>query len=499
MSLMHQFVERFTRIRLSPIQATLVSFVVASGATLVLLVAFVGYLDTLGLYLLLGCSGLGFVVATSRYPQLGIYMLVVTVFSNLSSVLSDNGLPGVNKPLIALVLLSVVVNNLMQGSFDMKLKSVEWWMLAYGAVFLASFFNAANRDDAFSMIVDFAKEFIIVVSFAYALKSYTQWKRAIWLVILTMTLLTVLTGYQILSGDYDQTFWGLATIKRDQVITNVWQMRLNGPIYDPNFFGQILVAAIPLIVYRIIDETSWVLKGFCVFSALLNVLANLNTYSRGSFLVMVLLLFFIAVERKVNASLIVLVIFSVMLTLPFLPKGYTERLETLKIFSSDKDSSEIYKESSFRGRSSEMLSGFHMFLDHPFFGVGIGNYETRYHEYASRIGLETRTEVRQAHSLYVETAAETGLSGLITFSGLFGSLFLGMGRAKRLLKSWAEYAHLSVWVTSLQFAILGYLLNSIFLHGDFWRYLWVLVALGVTIIHLTDRHEQQGLMYAVQT
>jgi hypothetical protein len=35
-------------------------------------------------------------------------------------------------------------------------------------------------------------------------------------------------------------------------------------------------------------------------------------------------------------------------------------------------------------------------------------------------------------------------------------------------------------------SILAYLTSSIFLHGDYLRYLWLLVALGIAMIHLAN-------------
>jgi hypothetical protein len=34
--------------------------------------------------------------------------------------------------------------------------------------------------------------------------------------------------------------------------------------------------------------------------------------------------------------------------------------------------------------------------------------------------------------------------------------------------------------------VIAYLTSSIFLHGDYIRYLWLFVALGVAMIHLSD-------------
>ncbi|NJN68031.1 MAG: hypothetical protein HC884_15635 [Chloroflexaceae bacterium] len=270
------------------------------------------------------------------------------------------------------------------------------------------------------------------------------------------------------------------------MLTDVWQMRLNGPIYDPNFFGLILVGFMPLSLYRIFDSTHLPTKVFSALSVLLNIIANLNTYSRASFITTVVILLIVAIERRVKLEFLLLVFCSVVMIIPFLPAGYTERLETLSVFGSDDEGSAIHEDSSFQGRTSELLSGAYMFLDHPFTGVGPGNYEVRYQEYAGRFGLEDRTTIRQAHCLYTEIAAEGGLPGITILMSVFAVFFLEMHRARRKLMRFPSHAYLSSWITSLQVAVVAYLINSIFLHSDFWRYLWVLIAFGVAIIHLAD-------------
>ena len=65
------------------------------------------------------------------------------------------------------------------------------------------------------------------------------------------------------------------------------------------------------------------------------------------------------------------------------------------------DENATQESSSFRGRTSEMLAGLYMFADYPITGIGIGRYEANYLDYAKIIGLETRNEERQAHSLGV--------------------------------------------------------------------------------------------------
>jgi O-antigen ligase len=167
-----------------------------------------------------------------------------------------------------------------------------------------------------------------------------------------------------------------------------------------------------------------------------------------------------------------------------LPSGYTERLSTLTIFTENDQT--VHSEDSLRGRTSEILTGVNMFLDHPILGVGVNNYVVHYQDYASRLGLEYRSQDRQAHSLYVEVAAETGIVGLVVAGGIFLSLFYSLTQASNKLKVLPDVDSWKTWISSLQIGLAAYLTTSIFLHGDYIRYLWLIVALSIAMIHLAD-------------
>lgn len=473
--------------KLSFLQANLISLLIVSAAATTLLVIGIGYRDSrLGLYAVGGMAAAGLAGAMLFRPRLGTYILTMTIFTNVSSVLSDQGLPGVNKPLVALAFVSVMAAYFSHQKWAIRLKPVEWLMLAYGGVWLASYFVAKDQYASVDQIVVIAKAFVILLVVVYSIQSQASWKWAIWLIILSTTLLAALSSYQVITGSFDQTFWGLATVTPDAT-----QMRLSGPVGDPNFYGQILAAGLPLALYRTIDERERVLKWIAGGSAILLVFAILNTYSRGAFLAMVVTLVLIAIERRVKPTFLIWVALATFVVVRSWPIGLTERIETLSILVS-RDDAAVRSEGSFRGRTSEMVSGLHMFTEHPLLGVGIGNYETHYQDYASRLGLEQRTEDRQAHSLYLEVAAETGLLGLLALGSLFVGLLIGFAQARRKSRTLDRRSDWPTWITSLQMSLCSYLVTSTFLHGDYIRYLFFLIALGAAAIHLSDHLPESG-------
>ena len=66
------------------------------------------------------------------------------------------------------------------------------------------------------------------------------------------------------------------------------------------------------------------------------------------------------------------------------------------------------------------------FGDHPFRGVGSGGFAVEWLR-----NREIPERVHDAHSLYIETAAELGLAGLLALAGFVGAVVLGAGRLHR--------------------------------------------------------------------
>jgi putative inorganic carbon (HCO3(-)) transporter len=126
------------------------------------------------------------------------------------------------------------------------------------------------------------------------------------------------------------------------------------------------------------------------------------------------------------------------------------------------------------GRFSEMRSAYDMFADHPIVGIGTGGYPTLYPEYASRLGIENSATDRNAHSLFLQQAAETGAIGLLQLFSVLGLMWVALRRTAR--EADRTSASLAEGVT---LAVLGFLAAGLFLHLAYPQYFWCLVGLGL--------------------
>ena len=131
-----------------------------------------------------------------------------------------------------------------------------------------------------------------------------------------------------------------------------------------------------------------------------------------------------------------------------------------------------------------------MFVDHPVIGVGYGNFEDYYHRYARGLALDGRREERQAHSLYLEVAAQTGLMGLLGFAVLLAYPITGLLRTHASLQHQGRLRD-AQHVAAFGISLLGYLMGSLFLHLSYPRYFWLLLGIALGAAALRDESAER--------
>ena len=88
------------------------------------------------------------------------------------------------------------------------------------------------------------------------------------------------------------------------------------------------------------------------------------------------------------------------------------------------------------GRAQWWASGLDMFADHPWLGIGVGNYPSAYRAYKVGTGQNTL----YAHSFPIELAAETGVVGFLCVMSFFGWWLLRLRRGWARVRARAPYA-----------------------------------------------------------
>lgn len=440
-------------------------------------------LSPLHLAVLLAAGGAAVLIV--RRPVVGLAALSLVVYLHLSDVLIRfHGLPSILQLLAIPLLLAAVVEwrtELLRGLSPLALTVAAG---AYVAVVLLSTLVAEDPGLADQRAVAVAKGVMVFVLVLLLATSAGRVRVAAWSLVAGGAILGGITVLQVLTGDYGNDFGGLARVEFAQVYGNVVEPRIAGPLGDPNFFAQILVLVVPLALLLAWKERRWWARALALAGAGVASAGTIFTYSRGGALalgvVIVLSLFAARPSRRrvaLGASLLVL-------GLLFLPSDFTRRLETLGEFLPG--GGEVTEtDTSFQNRILQARVAWRTFLDYPVLGVGAANYTVHYYEYADEVGsavseYENIGGDHYPHNLYLEIASETGFLGLMAFGAMLLVVFGHLGRAEARYFDAGEELHAGL-ASGLRIALLGYLISSLFLHGHFQRYLWVLVGLSAAL------------------
>lgn len=448
----------------------------------------------LTIYFIGGFLGIFLAIFIFLHPELGGYLLLVTSISNLSDIFTESGLPSINKPVVALTLVCVLANQILRTgrvNFSIKLTKVEWALIIFYLVVIGSFYVASDKAAAWDLINGYTRNLVILYCILVALNTPEKWKRGLWIFMFTAAILAMLGAFQMVTGYTDFTFFGLAKKSILGQVTDEGVLRYGGPMGESNMWAQILVGALPLMIYRIINEKSLYVKIFTGCAALFTGMAIYYTSSRGAFVTALLLIVIIALERKITVTKALIAIGVGAIVISMMPQTYINRMFTLVNIITPQNQYSVSDDESILGRLTVMKVGLAMFQDRPFLGVGVGNYDNQYWEYAPKQGLEAGTidstgadTTRQPHNMYIELMAETGLFGILTFLTFYLIVLKGLVETRREIKSYEKVEDNSTWVTSVLLAVFSYMVSGLFLHGIFYIYIWVFVVLGMTAIHL---------------
>ena len=235
-------------------------FMSGIGAIIMLLGSLIIGLTDLGIVAVIGAGGIGFVMAILARPYLGMYVLTLFIFTNLSTVLNEAfGIPSLNKILVALIFVAVIGTRVVMQRKPLLFRVSEGAILLYVIVTsVSTIMSAGSMGDSFNSILDVVKDFVIIVIIVQLATEESAWKNAQWVLIASAVILSLMTWYQFFTGNFDIDFYGLATSRSDSVqgeFSNYIDfMRVGGPVGDPNFYAQILVMVMPLAIYRFLTD-----------------------------------------------------------------------------------------------------------------------------------------------------------------------------------------------------------------------------------------------------
>ena len=435
--------------------------------------------------LLLAGAILGLTLARPflKHAETWLLALVAILYTNLSEVgVRYYGLPSLLL-VIGFFLACVLAWRFLSGKQSLVVDAVLVLLVVYGVVIVTSSLLATNRELADERLSDHLKGILLFVLVTNFVDSRLTLRRVVWVIILAGAFLGTVSVLQFVTGSYNNEFGGFGRIKLAQISEGVREPRIAGTVSDPNFYAQLLVPVVPLALYRLWDERTLRLKLMAGYALGIVLLTIAFTYSRGGALATLLVLVVGLVNKRVRLRTLAVGLVCLAVVLLALLPQFGGRLKTLSELLPGGEERMVKEDSSFRQRALLAGTAWEMFADHQLLGVGAGNFSEHYDEYSMRVGAtvssyEDFAHRRFPHSLYLELLAETGLAGLLAFTLVIVATLVNARAARAMFRERGDTPSVNL-VNSIVLALAGYLTTSLFLHGHYLHYLWLLAALVV--------------------
>ncbi len=419
------------------------------------------------------------VLLTLTNLEFGLLVFIVLTYLRVSDIAVHNyGAPSIARIFIAILVGSIFLRWAVTGHFPKGWLKPAVLVLAYALVIFGSILYASDIASAQASAADYWKDGLITILMVALIQKKSTFRYVIWALILAGIFVASISVYQFNTGTFDNNYWGFAEAPLLNLVDQTEGNRVAGPIGDPNFYAQILVVLVPLAINRMIFEKRTLLKVIAGVGVLVFILAILYTYSRGGIIALIAALVALAIYRPPRLPVVGIFIAIFAVAMLMMPDAFLDRMGALTGVLSGEQNTK--SEVSIRGRTSEMLSAWYMFIDHPILGVGADNYPVNYQTYARKLGLDNRATLREPHNLFLEVAAETGLLGLLIFGYILFYIFQCIHRARSGFAQLGDDSFFDL-IGAFSAGMIGYLTAAMFIHGAYPRYFWLLAGIAMAL------------------
>ena len=363
-------------------------------------------------------------------------------------------------------------------------KSIRWWLLGSklkkGILFFAGIATASFLRSGLPANFDSSRPLVLLVSYIAVyfaidgwLESKTQLVRVLKLLLASTVVVALFGFYQAIEGGYTNLYFYIYPLEQDAVVP--WSGRITSFVSGFNSLAGYLNLIIPLAVASAVLAEDRVLKFLGLVCACAAAMALVLTGSRGGILALAGILVFaiwLLVPRMITRIKVVGgAVLACLLLLPVM----ISRLDRLQgVLDDPEATSRVYL----------WVAAASLFHDHPFLGVGYGNYRFLYANFAFLPDvIEGRLD---AHNIYLQLLAETGVVGCLSFLivlGLFISLALKSIRGQDPVLRIVAFAVLGVIISTLIHGMVDFLFRVC---PQFGALFWIVLGLGSRALTVTS-------------
>ncbi|WP_431051941.1 putative O-glycosylation ligase, exosortase A system-associated [Roseateles sp. L2-2] len=250
-------------------------------------------------------------------------------------------------------------------------------------------------------------------------------------------------------------------------------------IEDNNSLALATIMTVPLIRYLQLQASKRWQRHLAAGAMLLCMASAVGSQSRGAFLAILTMSFFMWMKSRNKLPLALVVLVALPLIFVFMPESWTDRMETIKTYDQD---------SSAMGRINAWQMAWRLALDlFPFGGGFTVAGQAVFAKYAP-----DPTVPLTAHSIYFQALGEHGFMGLFLFVGIFVTTWRLASATIRAAKDHADLQWARDLAAMSQVGLIGYatggaFLSLVYFDLPYYLVLIVVVVNRVVVAEVADR------------
>lgn len=404
-------------------------------------------------YLIIGLSA-AIVILVSPLFGLGLTLILIPISTQLTMGGSFLGIFSMVTPIKiigTLTFISALIHKSGQkGAWDFFRKTqIKYFFLFLTWIFISGFTQPgwASREN-FTM---FIANTILGITIILLLRDIKKLRSMLWLITISIFFICLQT-----------------------ILSYIGIERAGGTGYGPNEFAIAILPFIAITFYMAISEKNKLLKLISIGIMVIIFLALISTVSRGGIIGIAGMLLFALFKSKQKLITIIAIFIVVILFINFMPQNLRDRFSKTKVSEHALGTGDGDIDSTTR-RYYLTQAGWRMFLEHPLFGIGIGNYYYENRNYAP-------VHPGRAHNMYIEIMAELGIIGIFLF---LGTIFFTLKGLNGIIKSKSP---LTGYAKGFYIGLVGFLIAGILLHAQQDRILWFIIFMSAALERIYEKN-----------